>query len=1164
MSRPDRVQDETMDDIFLQDDLGKTIAEHATYCSKLFHKYMVLPDIVPDPTVMDDQLARFILWTSNMDVYGALNVSLDYRLRFSPTIVDIIHQLLDIICDTLESLKQIEQPVRVQLSNRKRQRISEHTDLEIIRRADEDTSDSDSDLDRAAENTSKIVDTIGGTVTRLYRLSNAVRRSAKANRAHKIEKFIDNEEANKAIAELRLYTECYIRFRFPMAPDALRSAMVEANALRLRRLYYQRYHRRRIGLSATTMEPRPNLVQLPKMNHTAAAVRFAPNALPTTGVASSEVSASPRLQAAPLTTATTAKQTVVGAFYAKSTTEIPRAKSVLVNNKLSFPPIPPTLECPYCGVIIEFREKRKSMLWHNHVIADLEPFICIFDHCLGVSQNEASSSTFETSKAWIGHMQNAHGHTWECRSPAHNYKIFGDENEYHQHCIKEHDVPEGIVATLSSAVRRPGTERVKGCPFGDDFQGPDQSGLSSGSLVFSSEGLQLHIAAHLKEIALLTLQKLPSDGDEDADHVGSDIVSEHDAQGPPQPRASMCSLLDDEDLDYQDEDSSAAIQRGPGNDDEEEEINAGVTALGLEDNDRSGMTQLHRAVQAGDLHLAKSLIQVNASVVGSKDKKNRTALHYAAMDESGIGPEMIRLLLDAAGQALVDLGDDSGQTALHYAVEKGLAESTGVILDHGADMTATDAQGFSPWLWAVVAGHPILVSTLLTSGVANVNASSKDGKSALGWAAGLGRSSIAQLLITHGASLNQDRSAQMTPLEEAAAVGCFDIVRLLLQAGADPNFRGRDNWTALHWAAEESHLGVVQLLLEAGANVNAISSYGTAPLHCAANGGQVPIVSLLLQEGADPLRTTCHGWTALHHASFMGHSHVVQRLLEDERVRASASLEDNDGWSVLHLAVHRRDLTTVDILLGGRIINEPQTLLDQRGLSAEDWLNLQPGSHSYKATSNLAFGKSRCCRATTHLRQAVLTGSVPMIRLLINSGHSIDGTDSGRRTALYYAAKKQMLSIVDLLLEMGANHSILPTGRRTWEEFIPNREIILRLNRAGYERHGTDPEVDRQIKYVLRPKGFRRSAQDRSVAFTLDEPSSTSPMSDGSALTPMMDQFPFIPSGRSFPASAAPPASLSPDPSSPARSPSPPSTQTKDNKRKAKDGRGKKFWQLFR
>ena len=94
-----------MEDVFVRDDPGPSIAEHALQCDSLFRKYMAIPEIAPDPTVMDDQRARFTLWASDMDVYEPLNVSLDYKLRYSPTEVDIIHQLLDVICDTLMSRK---------------------------------------------------------------------------------------------------------------------------------------------------------------------------------------------------------------------------------------------------------------------------------------------------------------------------------------------------------------------------------------------------------------------------------------------------------------------------------------------------------------------------------------------------------------------------------------------------------------------------------------------------------------------------------------------------------------------------------------------------------------------------------------------------------------------------------------------------------------------------------------------------------------------------------------------------------------------------------------------------------------------------------------------------------------------------------------------------
>lgn len=248
-----------------------------------------------------------------------------------------------------------------QISSRKRQRIALYGDSEVNRKDDDNASDSESDLEPAEENILKITETIGGTVTRLYRLSNAVRKSAKANRARKIERYKDDEEANKAIDELRLYTRCYIEFRFPETPEALRSALVEANALRLRRLYYQRSHRRRIDLSIQRPKTTPAVVPLPEMTKSAPAVRFAPSALPKPATTSKMPTPSPA--PAPATNATTARQTAVADLYAKSTTEVPRAKSVLVNNKLSFPPMPPTQQCPYCGVIVEFKNTARSLLW---------------------------------------------------------------------------------------------------------------------------------------------------------------------------------------------------------------------------------------------------------------------------------------------------------------------------------------------------------------------------------------------------------------------------------------------------------------------------------------------------------------------------------------------------------------------------------------------------------------------------------------------------------------------------------------------------------------------------------------------------------------------------------------------------------------------------------
>ncbi|KEF59780.1 uncharacterized protein A1O9_04628 [Exophiala aquamarina CBS 119918] len=1050
------MEQDLMEDIFVQDDLRPSIAEHALQCDSLFRKYMALPEIAPDPTVMDDQLARFTLWASNMDVYGPLNVSLDYRLRYSPTVVDIIHQLLDVICDTLMSLATIVKPVDEppQTPSRKKQRISRDGRLEITMRDDSDASDMDSDEDRAEENISKITYTIGGTVTRLFRLSNAVRKSAKANRAQKMGRYKADEETKTAIAELRLYTECYIRFRFPLAPESLHSALVEANALRLRRLCYQRSHRRRIDLKVQQPQAEPSTVQLPKVVDSSPAVHFGPSIVPKPATINkkSDPTLPPPI---PVTNATTARQTAVAALYAKSTTEVPRAKSVLVNNKLSFPPMPPTSECPYCGVIVEFKGSARLTMWHNHVIGDLEPYICISAHCMDSSQQEPSPLTFETSKAWISHLQNAHRSTWECRAPSHHPIIFEREVEYQEHSIKEHGVPPAHVGTLSSAARRPLLNKILECPFGDDFQLPEKV---ESSTVFSSGALQSHVAAHMKEIALLTLQKVPSHFGDTAESVDSGMPLEDDGPGFAKLRGSMYSVLDDEALDFQDEAGDVISNN------HEEDISPSVERLDLDGKDANGITNLHQAVRARNLALVRSLIDQGENL-RSRTNDGRTALHYACVAHD---VDMMTLLLDANDNAILNLGDKNGLTPLHYAAKRGFTGVMQLLVDRGVDTHITDNNGFSAYLWAVVANQEAAAVKMLILGV-NVDFTGADGKTALGWAASLNHLTMAQMLVGHGAAvMSTAQNTQMAPLGEAAAFGGYPTVLFLLDQGADPNYRDRNGWSAIHWAAEEGHEDIVHLLLKGGADVNAVSSYGTSPLHCAANGGRKNIVRVLLQYGADPLRTTCHGWTPLHHAAFAGHSHVVQFLLGDDRIRSNASLQDNHGWSILHLAIQSRDLATVGILLNSSVITETRTLCDESGLTAEEWLDLVPTSHSYQATSNLAFGKSRCCRAVTGLRQAVAGGNIPLTEFFLERGHVVNDTDSGRRTALYYAAKKGFLLIMDLLLDRGADPNILPVGRMAWEEFISDDMVLSRLRRAGYRKRSADPEIEQQIRLFLR------------------------------------------------------------------------------------------------
>ncbi|KAL7936383.1 ankyrin [Trichoderma chlorosporum] len=1061
MTSPDRDQDDHIKDVFLQESPYPTIAEHVAECTYLFRKCMILTEAVSPLHFMSDQLRRFDAWVSYLEVHGPLNVSLDSRLRFSPKLVKKIHELLDRICDILTSLEPISEPLTP--PRRKRQRISESYSAEVVRRDDNDNDndddnddndndESDSDIyeDRTKKNYSKIFKLLGGTLWELHSLSFAtcIPRISKDDWASNIAAYRNDEEANKAITEIRLYTECYIRFRFPKAPDALRSALIEANAFRVRRMFYLRSHRRRI--SSRVQNPQASLpdAQLPNVEESVPAVRF-PSSVPPQAATINDASRQIDLLLLQATNLISTKKIYLEFSYGGHSIKLPPAKSVLVNNRLSFPPIPSTQDCPYCGVTVEPQSTTDPEFWNYHVTRDLEPFICVFPDCLKEDHNGTGPPTFESSEEWIFHMKNTHGHNWVCRDSCHGLIVFDEKTHYEQHAVQEHRVLEADLSAATDMAQRSIRNKVRECPFGDDFQIPEND--NSGD-VFSGKALESHVAAHMKEIALLALQKIPRGWDENTKDVDSDQPLEDDGSGRANLPESMHSILNNRDLDPKGKDFKVLRHR-------DKVMEALVTTFGLGSpgiEDEEEITKIEHALNVIGPHLDESLI---LAILCRRDDDGRTALHHACMGKVPCS-RIMNLLLDAGSKAILNIGDNSGQTALHYAAERDLTDFIHILVQRGADTRAIDNHGFSAFLWAVVAGQTRAVADMLTMGADVISIGySYDGTSVLGWAASLGRYAIAAMLM--------ETQKEPIPLMKAAASGSVDTVQLLLTLGGDPNFCERDGLSAIHFAAEEGHTDIVRLLLNEGANVNAISSSGTTPLHCAANGGHASIVSLLLQHQVDPLKSTCHGWTALHHAAFMGHSHVVRLLLEDDHGRSSASQQDKNGWSVLHLAIHSRDPDTIDILIASSAIAELRALVDESGLTAEDWLDLGSTSHSYKAISNLAFKKSRCCREVTFLRLAVITGNVPMIELLLRSGHAINEMNSGRRTALYHAANQSLYSIVDLLLDKGADPTILPTGYKAWEEFISDDAVLQKLNRAGYTRQETDLEVYRRIKTAL-------------------------------------------------------------------------------------------------
>lgn len=176
--------------------------------------------------------------------------------------------------------------------------------------------------------------------------------------------------------------------------------------------------------------------------------------------------------------------------------------------------------------------------------------------------------------------------------------------------------------------------------------------------------------------------------------------------------------------------------------------------------------------------------------------------------------EMKKLIAQGAdvNALYIDEANADEGTALLLAVKNEDLEAVAYLIDIGADITATDANGLSALHLAVVADQKDIVAVLLIEG-ADVRKTDSSGRTALHWASlATDDRELALLLLKHGAGVNALNLVGESPLHEAVTFGNVDAVRVLLERGADRNLKAEDGTTALARARAEGHDAIVELL----------------------------------------------------------------------------------------------------------------------------------------------------------------------------------------------------------------------------------------------------------------------------------------------------------------------------------------------------------------
>jgi uncharacterized protein len=139
-----------------------------------------------------------------------------------------------------------------------------------------------------------------------------------------------------------------------------------------------------------------------------------------------------------------------------------------------------------------------------------------------------------------------------------------------------------------------------------------------------------------------------------------------------------------------------------------------------------------------------------------------------------------------------------------------------------------------------------------------------------------------EILLKRGANPNAENDF-VTALGGAAYDKKIELVNLLVRHGADVNQRNHRGLAPLHEAALTSWKAaqkISRLLLDEGAYVDAVDRLGRTPLILAVGERNVDLVKLLLERGADATLMNVHGEKALDLVGRNRHTAALKALLE--------------------------------------------------------------------------------------------------------------------------------------------------------------------------------------------------------------------------------------------------------------------------------------------
>ena len=466
---------------------------------------------------------------------------------------------------------------------------------------------------------------------------------------------------------------------------------------------------------------------------------------------------------------------------------------------------------------------------------------------------------------------------------------------------------------------------------------------------------------------------------------------------------------------------------------------------------RAALMRLPQAVDEAcdaDVALSNTAAMATTSMTGPEtglgsSSKQSTSAAAAARRRGG---RSIKALLEH-GESVNATSSVQGTTALHRSCARGSVDVTRDLLDAGADITATDSNGWSPLhccAYYSTAEHGKIAKILLDKDV-DVDARTLRQRTPLhlaviqdhvsenlAGATDLSSAISASTASSSSSSLTSNRHAATTgEVDENTRThrrmpehkvrqtrhvsgGVVDMLELLARRGADLEARDLSGRTALHFAAKKGSPRVVQSLLVLGAEIYATTRNKLTCLHIAVEAARRPVVRLLVRTDAETRRLKTMRDSA---------NRTAADVAPDQRTRdALVSLWEacEDG----RLALVRKLL--LDAASGGTRGGEAWNPVGIQDVTAPCRLTclhlVARGAGKCYRDAKKAFAAARKrdrgarVDATQRALDAKMNGFQQIAKLLVRRGCSAASSDRYGMTPLMVAAQRGAVGLIPVML----------------------------------------------------------------------------------------------------------------------------------------------------